>query len=293
MNRAAASRSADLERHGRVSVPPMAECFELALRRVRAQLATRTGADAPIELVGVRAVELESLVNTEAADAVIWSTWPMAQGGHVGVIAIEGNLIAFLMGRLFGEGDAAPALWTPRAPTTVEKTVSQRLCRELMDALAGAWVLGPPPRFLEGKSGSGPRILAGMDLQQIVLCATLAVSEETGTCRLFVALPAVVVTPDVSATETANPTSRVPKFDRVMPVELELVVELARLDLPFGTLERLAPGDEIPLGVIGEVEGRVGGKPAFIGRPGITGGQRSFRVERRANSDSSSRAPDR
>ncbi len=294
MTKAAATRAADHERYARLGRPPLEECFELALRRVRAQLATRSGSDSTLRMSPLIGTDIEGFVTGEAAtNAVLWCTYSVQAGPGVAVIALEGNLIALLMGRLFGEGDTPASVWLPRSPTSVETAVSVRLCRELMDALAQSWSMGAAPRFLDGKVAPTSRVVAAVDPTTPMLCTSVQVSSEGASGRFFVALPAGLLVPDAITVPVAPPAQRAPRFDRVFPVEVDFIVELARLDLPLGTLERLAPGDEIQLGSVGEVEARVGGKCAFVGQPGITGGKRSFRIVRRAISDSSMGLGDR
>ena len=294
MTKAAATRAADHERYARLGAPPLEECFELALRRVRAQLATRAGSDSPLVRSPFTGTDIEGFVTGEAGTAgVLWCTYPVQPGPGVAVIALEGSLIALLMGRLFGEGDSQPSDWQPRSPTSVETAVSVRLCRELMDALAQSWSMGPAPRFLDGKVAPTSRVVAALDPATPMLCTSVQINSESSSGRFFVALAACLLVPEAITVPVAPPAQRAPRFDRVFPVEVEFIVELARLDLPLGTLERLAPGDEIQLGSVGEVEARVGGKCAFVGQPGITGGKRSFRIARRAISDSSMSLGDR
>lgn len=287
------NRAAELERYARQGGPLLEEAFEFALRRVRALLATRAGSDAPIRVTDLRGMDLESFTHGElASECVIWCTYPIQGTGGVAIVALEGNLVALLMGRLFGEGDTQPALWQPRAPTGVERSVGVRLGRELMDALAECWTSSQPPNFLDGGVAPGPRIVANIDKSTPILLTTVEVANDVSPGRLHVALPAALLVPSAARVDVAA-APRAPRFDRVLPVQVDLVVELARFEMPLGLLEQLAPGDEIPLGPVSEVEGRVGGKPAFIGQPGIAGGQRSFRIARRANSDSSSAGSDR
>jgi flagellar motor switch protein FliM len=66
-----------------------------------------------------------------------------------------------------------------------------------------------------------------------------------------------------------------------MPVEVDVVVEVARIELQLSTLENLQVGDEIPLGSMNEARALINGRPAFAGEPGTKGSMRSFRIVRR------------
>jgi flagellar motor switch/type III secretory pathway protein FliN len=297
--------SAQLARDVQDVAPLLDEAFGLALRRVRALLATRSGIDAAVRVTGISGMDLHAFLETEASlDAVLWCSFEVASGATSGtaapqpattaLVALEGRLLSLLMGRLFGEGDTEPSAWAARAATAVERSVGGRLCAELMNALAGAWTDGPAPRFVPVAVAPNRRIAANLDPRSAVLVTTIQVGEDPSLGRLQVALPAALLIAPPAPVPIEPPLRvRKPQFERLLPVEVDLVVELGRVSLPLGALQALAVGDEIPLGAISEAAGRIGGRTAFIGEPGTSGDLRSFRIVRRVESSSSSAEDDR
>ena len=77
------------------------------------------------------------------------------------------------------------------------------------------------------------------------------------------------------------PAVRTPRFDRLLPVTVDLPVEIARIELTYTQLEQLQIGDEIPIGTLTEARALANGQLAFIGEPGTTGSTRSFRVTKK------------
>jgi flagellar motor switch protein FliM len=70
-------------------------------------------------------------------------------------------------------------------------------------------------------------------------------------------------------------------MDRVMPVEIELVAEMARINLRLRDLKVLRVGDLLPLGPISGATLRANGKPVLAGEAGHANGQRSMKVKRK------------
>ena len=70
-------------------------------------------------------------------------------------------------------------------------------------------------------------------------------------------------------------------LDRVMPIEMEVVAEMARLPMRVRDLKNLKVGDLIPLGPLTGVLMRINGKNVLVGEPGHANGQRSVRIMKR------------
>ena len=67
----------------------------------------------------------------------------------------------------------------------------------------------------------------------------------------------------------------------LMPIEVELVAELAAISLTVSKLEALSVGDTLPLGNARRASVKVNGKPAFEGLVGEMDGLRSVQIQRR------------
>ena len=67
-------------------------------------------------------------------------------------------------------------------------------------------------------------------------------------------------------------------MNRVLPINVEVVAELARLEVPLSRLQGLAIGDTLDLGRLSDVVLRVRGEPTLRGEPGTIDGVRCVRV---------------
>jgi len=261
----------------------LGEIFEKAVRRLRPKLATRMGGILPIHVPDIAAFYLDGAFETEfSSQAAFWVSYPVIDEPGAILVGLEGSLIALLMGRMFGEADVEATKWTPRAPTRVELAVGKRLARDLVEAVLHAWTRGPSPKVTEGRNGPPSRVVEGLDPEGVMLCVTVELQIDSAVGRMMVLVPDHMVLSGVDEVEEDPP--RPVHIERVYPIDVELVVELARMRMSIGELRSLKPGDEIPLGLVRVVEARVEGIPAFVGQPGETGGQRSFRITERSES---------
>ena len=282
----------DDSEEARLAAPLLEEVFGGATRRFRAQLASRTGLDSPVKVAAVSHATLETLCAHDAyADAALWCSFHIAGAHAPAYTLVEGRLLARLMGRLFGEGDVEATASRARGITEVERVIGARMCRELIEAVCACWAGSEPLVMRPGAVARSGRICADVDSSTQYAITTLELGGAVPHGSIFVALPATAwdtVAPRVVVAPPPAPRSgqRTPRFERLMPVQVEMVVELARLELPLRRLQALRVGDEIPLGAVGEACGRVGDRKAFFGEPGTSGGVRSFKVMRRADSSS-------
>ncbi len=70
-------------------------------------------------------------------------------------------------------------------------------------------------------------------------------------------------------------------MNRVMPLELELVAEFARIHASLGSLKELKVGDLIQLGRRRDALLRINDRPILTGEPGVQSGFHSVRVIKR------------
>lgn len=281
--------------------PVFTEVLGSAARRLRAKLASRSGRDAPVHVGEPDACSLGDLMATTPAGRGLWCVFPVTAGGPPALVLVESELLSGLIGQLFGApaGDTSPG--RGGGLTEVERAVGARMCRELIDALLDCWAGSPAPRLSVGEVAPSPRVCAGLDPESRYVSVPMEIGPPGKPLgALFVALPAAIV-PGVAPVPApapppalrVAPAARLPQYDRVLPVQVDLVVELARLTLPLRALRSLAVGDELLLPTTTEAMGRVGDRPTFFGDAGTQAGLRSLRVTRRANSDSSPKPGDR
>jgi flagellar motor switch protein FliM len=296
------------DRETRQVAPIIEEMFHGVARRMRVKLATWTGQECPVSVRGVKAASLTQLLEGEAwSDAAAWFTFSTEERPEPLVVALEGGLLARLIPAILGQGasDDGGAPEESHLLTEVELYLGKRIARELVGTLEQNWTVGPPPvmRFLD--LAPTRRVCSELDPNLSLAVCTVAfglAGSPIGSA--FVALPASLVKrllPRSQGGTGSTPERPVPakapqrqaQFDRVMPVEVEVAVELARVSIPLQHLEGLRVGDEILIGRPGEVLARIGEQPVFAGEPGASGMVRSVRVTTRMISDLSSEIGDR
>jgi flagellar motor switch protein FliM len=297
------------DRETRAVAPIIEEMFLNVARRMRARLATSTGLDAPITVKGVRPTGLANLLEGEAwAEAALWATYAVEGAPEPVVVALDGPLLNRIIGPLLGQGgvDDPGAASTPRPITPVDLRIGARLAADLVDSLEASWMVGVAPVLRFTDAAPSRRVCS--DLDPSLTFAVCSVEIALGGQPLgsaHVALPnglvrrllpralggAGAAAPDKSSSSRGAP--RPAQFDRVMPVEVEVAVELARITIPLKRLEQLRVGDEVVIGRAGEAIARIGDLAVFAGEAGASGAVRSVRVTTKMISDLSSEATDR
>ncbi len=277
-------------------VPLLHEVFGGVARRLRAQLTTRTGVDSPTCVAMVTVSTLEALCSdSEYEDAALWCSNTVVGTPDPAYVVFERRLLGRLMGRLFGEGDVEAFEPRANAVTEVEQVIGARMCRELTEAICSCWGGAEPLVIRPGAVARSRRVCADVDPVTPYAIIALELSGETPHGRLFVALPLGVTATLAPRRPPPKPplARRIPRFERVLDVQVEVVIELARLEMPLRRLHGLRAGDELPLGALGEACACFAERQVFLGEPGTSGGLRSFRVKRRVDSPSSPGEGDR
>lgn len=267
--------------------PKLEGCFRSVARRMRTRLMSRSGCDTPI-----RATEPQSLLVPElfelpeVTNGVLWSSYTAGRSGGSGLIVIEGALLDGLIGRLFGAADTPGMDAYQRRPLTdVEIRVGTRLMDEIYEAITTSWPLQPSIELLDRTtSTTRPGATTLPPTSRVVAISIECGTEEEPLGRITIALPMSALRGLATGAGVANtrpPVMRAANYERVMPMEAEVVVELARVHATLQSLQDLRVGDELPLGTVREARALINGKPSLIGEAGAEGFQRSFRVLRR------------
>lgn len=273
------------DRDLQAALPFVETCFRGVARRIRARMVNRTGVDMSVQSSTAYAQPAGTIIdNPEMADAM-WCPFHFERGDLRGFAVVQGQLLARLIGRLFGEGSSELSPYQPRPVTEVEITIGSRLCTDVYSAIEEYWPVRNTPRIIPDGAASSHHILGDFaPSSPMVVCDLTFGKTEEPMGRMLVALPTGILRDLVAkraAPQTRQPPPRTLKFDRLMPVEVEVIVEVARVNLQLHQLENLQIGDEIPLGPLPEAKAIVNGKPAFSGEPGSKGSSRSFRITRR------------
>jgi flagellar motor switch protein FliM len=297
------------DREARAVAPIIEEMFLNVGRRLRARLATSTGLDSPITVKAVRPTGLANLLEGEAwSDAALWATYAHDEGAEPVVVAVDSMLLNRMTGPLLGQGAVDdPSAVVPHPVTPVELRLGARFTKDLIDAMESSWTVGAPPALRMVEVAPSRRVCGDLDpaLSFAVCTVEVALGGSPIGCA-HVALPNALVrrllpralggagsaaVPERA--QVARPAPRPAQFDRVMPVEVEVAVELARINIPLKRLEGLRVGDEVLVGRAGEAVARIGDLAVFAGEPGASGSVRSVRVTSKMISDFNTEAVDR
>ena len=273
------------DRDLQAALPFVETCFRGVARRMRARLVNRSGVDTPVTASNIYAQPAGVILdNPEIADAM-WCPLRIERGDLRGFAVFQGQLLARLIDRLFGGGSEV-SVYQPRPVTEVEIKIGARLCREVFDDIEEYWPVGSRPRILteDGSAGASHHVLGEFPpTSPMVVCDLTFGRPDQSLGRLLIALPNSVLRDLVQkrAPAPVAPAVRTPRFDRLLPVTVDLTVEIARIELTYTQLEQLQIGDEIPIGTLTEARALANGQLAFIGEPGTKGSTRSFRITKK------------
>ncbi len=291
--------SAPVDREVQSALPMIEGCFRSAARAMRARLVTRTGKDLSVAVTEVRGASALELMDGEIASGnAVWCPFNFGRADLSGFAVMECRLLSRIVGRLFGDGEAIlGALEVERVLSEVELSIGARLCRELFDSLERYWPPPHPPRFFSGDLSLGRHGIGDLPATTPMVVAEIRFGPELNPLGVMLcALPAALAKGLTGKKPLAGgrpDASRVLNFDRLMPVEVDLVVELARLELSLHVLENLEVGTDLLLGQVNELCARVNNGASFFGEAGTTGGVRSFKIARRVGTLSTLTSKDR
>lgn len=247
---------------------------------IRRRLVNRVGTELLVESVGVTT----STVG-EQLDAVIGAPAAMATvkvGRERMAVMLQGRVLSRLLGLMLGaepgstEGDVGRA-----ALTRIDLRVGGRLCDDIADTLAEQ--TGLPVEMLDVRPA--PRSLAWA--ARSTKCVAIELS--FGPADAVFGNGTLVIPLSLSGTllgATTVPSAREAEVDRVLPLQVEVIAELARIPLVVADLSELEVGSLIDLGPANEIVLSVNGKPTLIAEAGEADGVRSIRVIRQLSAQS-------
>ncbi|MEL6347012.1 MAG: FliM/FliN family flagellar motor C-terminal domain-containing protein, partial [Myxococcota bacterium] len=171
-----------------------------------------------------------------------------------------------------------------RSLSPVESRIAGRMCADLLMETERNWPESTPPRIAFNGLSTTHRELDPSTSTVPVYSATFDFGAVDAPLGLMVlALPVHALASFASAEpEEENPEPpRRQTLDSVMPVEVEVVVELTHLKLTVNELRELMPGDVLNLGSMRDAVIKVNGLALFEGQAGVSGGVRSVKLRRR------------
>jgi flagellar motor switch protein FliM len=292
---------------GRPVAPVLVEVLGVAARRLRARLSARTGRDIPVRVNPSQMVTLADIMEAGPAGEGLWCLFRTVSAdpdAAPALLLVDAALLPALVCSMFGAPEDDTVDRPGRGASEIERVIGSRICRELMESIVAGWAGGPTPKLVPGETASSSRVCDDLDPSTRYVVTQVDVGNPSALLgTLQVALPAVIVPGALASVRAPRPAPPPPPvapvpetnrgFDRLLPIELDLIVELGRMTVPVRLLRGLAVGDEIPLRLTGETTARVNDRAALIGEAGTQGGLRSLRVTSRANYPSTPEVGDR
>lgn len=259
----------------------IADLLGVAARYQRLVLVNLVGMDVPIGVQDTEALTLADLQDRVMEEQLrLLCKIRLDPAGLCGVFALDSTLLSRLMGLLLGEdpwGEPTPA--DPRPLTAADERIGRRILEALIDGLNRALPDGPH-RFELLTVDDDPRLDIGLPFSTPMLQTVLDVGDPDSPMGMaMIAVPAAMA----HALWPENPRRHGDNqagVNRVLPLQVDAVAELARVKVPLSRLREFQVGDVIPLGAIRDIEVRVQGRKALVVEPGQRDGSRCVRVLR-------------
>ena len=246
--------------------------LENALRRGLPFLARR---GVPIAMAYARAVSPADILRdiTAPYHAVPLTVEP---GGGRGALLLDGGLVALLLDGVFGgDGSQTPTL-NPIGLTGPQQALVHRLVEGILRALSDALYARTGARISVATNAASDAVSGGAPIAYVV-----DVGELTGG-RLFLLLPkeALLARETQATPALAAPVNPV-IANTLTGVDLDVIVELARIPMKLSDILRMRVGETIPLdvGVDSPVTVRADDRVLLRGHPTTAGGRIAVRIE--------------
>lgn len=273
------------DREAASALPALEDLFRSAARQVRTRLVNRAGTDVPVRLGVARIATVgEILDDGEARDGAAFALFRTNPLGLPGLIIIQGQLLARIVGILLGEPtDMEPPEYSPRPLTEVERRISERICKDVMKGMIQAWPDDREIDFRLVRVGGSSRAVTGLAPTTPVVSASLDFGRPDDPFGLLiVCIPAQAARDlKVEKEDSIKRDGDIADITRVMPLNLDVVAEVARIKLPLAALKDLDIGSMLDLGPPREVQVSANDRVLITGEPGTSRGVHAVRVIRK------------
>ena len=265
-------------------LPAVEEFFRTLSQRVRARLVNRCGSNFQVRVQDVSVKQLGDVFD-ESMEGGVFGMLRFDAPRIPGPAAMERDLLTGIIGAMLGdEGELGPSEDDDdgeRPLSIVEQRIAERIFMDLATDLGLVWPASPsPPIALDGAPGSSRVVEAGSVDDDVYVGLLEFGPPEEPYGNLITTVPVQVLRGlDKKGGSKDDDEQRVvTSLERIMPIELEMVAEMARLPMRVRDLRKLRVGDLLPLGPLTGALIRINGKNIMIGEPGHANGQRSVRI---------------
>ena len=272
-------------RNTEAAMPAVEEFFRSLALRVRARMVNRSSSEFLVRLASVSVADIDTIKeDTRFRGTGVFGLLQFNGPLNPGLAVLQRPLLTRIIGAMLGDDEEGEASEDTEARplSPVESRIAQRIFTDLCRDIAESWPLGAVPDVrLDGAPGSG-RVAEKHGGEEASYVATLEFGpEDVPYGLLSLSVPTQVLRGLAQAGKvSAPPVRRGGRFDfgRVLPIEVEVVAEVARLPMRVKDLRGLEVGDVVPLGPVRDALVRVNGRPLLSVEPGHANGQRSVRV---------------
>ena len=268
-----------------MAMPAVEDFFRVVAHKVRARLVNRSSVDIPVRVAGVEVKSLGAVLeDSEYREGSIYSLLRFNPLGMPGMIVLQGALLGRIVGTMLGEDPEEDSqMGAVKALTPVEQKIAHRVCGDLVSELHDGWPVTPVPRIETDAPASSPRSVTGNVRNTEVFAATLDFGPPTNPYGLLCCAIPVQAFRALSGPVIIEREKSAPSVDlsSLMPIEVEVVAELASFQLTVSQLENMAVDDMLEVGNIRTARVKVNGKPTFEGVAGEVDGHRSVQIQRR------------
>jgi len=276
------------------AMPVIEEFLRAVGNRLRSRLVNRTSSDIQVVLQEVVIQSIEAIKRMEEMTTEgVFGLVRYDSAGLPGVVTLQRGLLTRVIGAMLGdaqevddEAEEPEEEDGARPLSPVEQRIAQRMFRDMRRDILEAWPMPELPEIaLDGQPGNSRIIDLHAGEEEVVSAAFLVGMEDDEFGKMVVGIPTHVLRSagqpkDRGGKKKAKP-SKPPEMSRVMPVEVEVVAEMARLPMRVRDLHNLQSGDLLPLGPMDAATVRVNGRALLQGEPGHANGQRSIRIRKK------------
>lgn len=281
------------ERSLRGRMPGLDVVLGRLARDLRGSLATFFGSVPNVTVGGVELVKFGSFM-TQLRQPIGLLFYKLAPLRGQGMLILRPPLVAAVLQVLFGGTPGRPTPPATREFSAIEQRVLERLATRILGDLREAWrpVAAMDCSLL--RIETNPLFATIATAHELVLLTEIQVAAEGfGDLAFSIAIPNGAlepVRPALARIQEAEGADAVPEagwHERLQlglaeaPVEMR--VELGRRQLPMSKVLALKVGDVVALGTgrEGPVVVRVGGRPHFLGTPGVAGSSNAVSITAR------------
>lgn len=263
------------------------EVFRASARRIRNRMVNRTNSNLAVRFGAVEISHLgRVLERIQTQDGGAFATFRFGEQGLPGLMVVQGPLLYRMVGIMLGEDLTKEVpLYHWRPLTRVDLQIARRLCVEVLGGIQEAIQMDPVPQLTLETISDNPRVRLPLPQGSTVVEVSLDFGppdQPFGLMSIIVpGQSAGVLWPDHLNRPSAPVATDPAGFDRVMPVPVTVVAELARVKMSLSKVQDLRPGALIDLGFLREVMMRVGDRPLLAAEAGESDGLRSVRITRR------------